>query len=85
MAAPRRDHQQGLTDRVPALGRAGEKELANIVGARGIARLARRDRIDAGARQRRDQVFLLRRFAGALAALDGDERAALQCCRPKMR
>ena len=78
MAAPRRHHEQRLALAVPALGRAGEKEAPDLLGARRPARLARRQHILAAVPQRLREKRDLRRLAGALAALEGDEAAARQ-------
>jgi hypothetical protein len=84
MAAPRRDHEQRLAFGVPALGRAGEEQVAQGFGAGRTAGLARRQRVDAGTRERRRQERDLCGLAGALAAFKGDEAAARQC-RPQRK
>jgi hypothetical protein len=85
VAAPRGDHEERLAQRIPALRRAIEEQLADVFGTGGAARLARAECGDAGLRQRLKQALLLRRFPGPFPAFQRDEFAATQFLRPKMR
>jgi hypothetical protein len=85
MAAPRRDHEQRLADRVPTLGRAVDQEVSDLVGARRATGLARAENLDAGLRYRPDETPLMRRFPGAFAAFERDELTAAQFLRPKIK
>jgi hypothetical protein len=76
MIAPRRVQQQGLGNGIPALGVTLEQQTANILGTGRAAWLARALGGDAGTCEGRDEESGLGRFAGPLAAFDGDEAAA---------
>src|SRR5580700_9009586 len=78
MIGARREHHQRLDERLPALGRAFDHELADILRARRAAGLARNDRLDAMPLQFSRQQTRLCRFAGALAAFERDEPAAFR-------
>jgi hypothetical protein len=85
MAPPRRDHQQRLADRIPALGRTIEQQRADFVGPFGPAGFARRDRVFAGSGQSLDDQLLLRRLARAFPTFERDELAAVQFFFPNKR
>ena len=76
MVAPRGIKQQRLAGSVPAIGFAVEQQLADRLGARRAAGLARRLRGKAGALERLDEEPHLGRFPSPLPAFDGDESAA---------
>jgi hypothetical protein len=80
MGAARRHHQQRLGGGVPAAGLAFHEEAPDLLGAGRSAGFARRQRGDPGAAERRDEEPDLRRLAGAFAAFDGDETAAVAQC-----
>jgi hypothetical protein len=88
MIAPRRHQQQGFVDRIPAFTVAFEEEPPDRFGIWRSAGLARSLRPDPRAFERCQKQPRLGRFAGALAALDGDEPAAgnrAQCRWPQTR
>jgi hypothetical protein len=85
MAPPRRDHQQCLADRIPALGRPVEQQRTDFIGPFGAAGLARRDRVFAGSAESLDDQLLLRRLARAFPAFERDELAATQFFFPNKR
>ncbi len=64
---------------------AFDQQPADLFGPRRAAGLARRQRGDAGTRQRVDEETQLRRFAGALAAFEGYKAAARQRLVPQSR
>jgi hypothetical protein len=88
MIAPRRHQQQGFADRIPAFSVAFEEKPPDRFGVWRSARLARCLRRDPRMFERGQEQARLGRFAGALAALKGDEPAArrrAQCRWPQTR
>src|SRR6266851_8240630 len=75
MVAPGGDEQQGFTDRIPALAFAFEQQSPDRLGARRSSGLACSTSCYPRPPERCNEQPDLGRFAGAFAALDGDEPA----------
>lgn len=78
MIIPRRDHQQQLGHRMPALNSTTDQQAADRLRTYCTARLARENGLDATLIQEGRELLDLGRFAGALAAFEADEAAARQ-------
>jgi hypothetical protein len=73
VAVPRREHQQGLGERVH---RVVQHQRAQLLGQFGAAGFARADDLGAALAQPLGQCVDVRGLAGAVDALEGDESAA---------
>ena len=76
MLAARREVQQRLGHPVPALGRSLDQQLADHLGARRTARLARGDAFVTARLDQRLEAGDLGRLAGPFSAFQRDEEAA---------
>jgi hypothetical protein len=93
VVAPGGREQEGLSDRIPSLTFAFEKESADRLPARRSPRLARRSCRDSSTLEGRHEKPNLGRLTGALTALDRNKPAArrrfrllgVQCRWPQTR
>ena len=76
MVDPGGGEERRLGKRPQRRDAAGEQKLAQRLGLRRAAGLARRHGLDAAGAQMRGEALELRRFADALAAFESDEPAS---------